>query len=229
MKSVDMESFVRHFYEIPGHVILLHKDEYLFHEGDEAKYFHIVRSGQIFITKYASSGRVLSLRLAARGSIIGELPLFDDNPVYIFNAIAQSTAEVYAIEFPVLQDYLTKKPHLAIDLLRIISAHMRKQHSKFRDLILYGKRGAFYSTLIRLANSYGKQEEDGVLISVPLTNQELANYSGTARESLNRMLSELRKEGVLEYRGHLLLIKDLDYLKQAIQCENCGKEICNIE
>jgi CRP/FNR family transcriptional regulator len=95
---------------------------------------------------------------------------------------------------------------------------MRKQHSKFRDLILYGKRGAFYSTLIRLANSYGKQEEDGVLISVPLTNQELANYSGTARESLNRMLSELRKEGVLEYRGHLLLIKDLDYLKQAIQC-----------
>ena len=212
MKSVDMESFVRHFYEIPGHVILLHKDEYLFHEGDEAKYFYIVRSGQIFITKYASSGRVLSLRLAARGSIIGELPLFDDNPVYIFNAIAQSTAEVYAIEFPVLQDYLTKKPHLAIDLLRIISAHMRKQHSKFRDLILYGK-----------------QEEDGVLISVPLTNQELANYSGTARESLNRMLSELRKEGVLEYRGHLLLIKDLDYLKQAIQCENCGKEICNIE
>ena len=43
------------------------------------------------------------------------------------------------------------------------------------------------------------------------------------------MLSELRKDGVLEYRGHLLLIKDLDYLKQAIQCENCGKEICNIE
>ncbi len=45
----------------------------------------------------------------------------------------------------------------------------------------------------------------------------------------NRMLSELRKNGIIEYRGHLIFIKDIDYLKDAIQCENCGREICNIE
>ena len=106
----QMESLVRHFYEIPGKVVMLHDGEYLFHEGDMARYFYIVRSGQIFITKYAMSGRVLSLRLASRGSIIGELPLYEKEPVYIFNAVAQSAAEVYAIEFPVLQSYLEKKP-----------------------------------------------------------------------------------------------------------------------
>ena len=144
-------------------------------------------------------------------------------------AVAQSAAEVYAIEFPVLQSYLEKKPALAVSLLKIMGAHMRKQHSKFRDLLLYGKKGALYSTLIRLANSYGKEMDGGILISVPLTNQELANYSATARESLNRMLSELRKSDIIEYRGHLIFIKDIDYLKEAIQCENCGREICNIE
>lgn len=230
LKQQDqMESLVRHFYEIPGKVVMLHDGEYLFHEGDTARYFYIVRSGQIFITKYAMSGRVLSLRLASRGSLIGELPLYEKDPVYIFNAVAQSAAEVYAIEFPVLQSYLEKKPALAINLLKIMGARMRKQHSKFRDLLLYGKKGALYSTLIRLANSYGKETDGGILISVPLTNQELANYSATARESLNRMLSELRKNGIIEYRGHLIFIKDIDYLKEAIQCENCGREICNIE
>ena len=223
-----MESLVRQFYELPGKIIMLHDGEYLFHEGDSARYFYIVRTGQIFITKYATSG-VLSLRLATRSSIIGELPLFEDEPVYIFNAIAQSAAEVYAIEFPVLQAYLEKHPHMAVNLLRIISAHMRKQHSKFRDLLLYGKKGALYSTLIRLSNSYGKAVDGGILISVPLTNQELANYSATARESLNRMLGELRKADIIEYRGHLIFIKDIDFLKDSIQCENCGKEICNIE
>ena len=176
LKQQDqMESLVRHFYEIPGKVVMLHDGEYLFHEGDTARYFYIVRSGQIFITKYAMSGRVLSLRLASRGSLIGELPLYEKDPVYIFNAVAQSAAEVYAIEFPVLQSYLEKKPSLAINLLKIMGAHMRKQHSKFRDLLLYGKKGALYSTLIRLANSYGKETDGGILISVPLTNQELAN------------------------------------------------------
>mgnify|MGYP000293510698 FL=1 len=126
-----MESLVRQFYELPGKIIMLHDGEYLFHEGDSARYFYIVRTGQVFITKYATSGRVLSLRLAARSSIIGELPLYEDEPVYIFNAIAQSAAEVYAIEFPVLQSYLEKNPHMAVNLLKIISAHMRKQHSKF--------------------------------------------------------------------------------------------------
>ena len=125
LKQQDqMESLVRHFYEIPGKVVMLHDGEYLFHEGDTARYFYIVRSGQIFITKYAMSGRVLSLRLASRGSLIGELPLYEKDPVYIFNAVAQSAAEVYAIEFPVLQSYLEKKPALAINLLKIMGAHM---------------------------------------------------------------------------------------------------------
>ena len=106
---------------------------------------------------------------------------------------------------------------------------MRKQHSKFRDLVLYGKKGAIYSTLIRFANSYGQQVDDGILISVPLTNQELANYSATARESLNRILSELRRQNVIDILDGRILIHDLEFLKREIQCENCGREICNIE
>jgi len=118
---------------------------------------------------------------------------------------------------------------LSIALIKLIGMHMRKQHLKFRDLVLYGKKGALYSTLIRLANSYGMETDEGILISVPLTNQELANYSASARESLNRMLADLRKSGVIAMRGHLILIKDIDFLKEEIHCENCGKEICNIE
>lgn len=224
-----MESMIRQFYEIPGKILVLNAGEYLFHEGDHAKYFFFVRSGQIFITKFAESGRVLSLRLATKGSIIGELPLYEENPIYIFNAVAQSSAEVYAIEFPTLHNYLEKKPSLAINLLKIISVHMRKQHSKFRDLVLYGKKGAIYSTLIRFANSYGQNIDDGILITVPLTNQELANYSATARESLNRTLGELRRKNVIEIRDGLILIRNINFLKHEIQCENCGREICNIE
>ena len=106
---------------------------------------------------------------------------------------------------------------------------MRKQHSKFRDLVLYGKKGAIYSTLIRFANSYGQESNNGILISVPLTNQELANCSATARESLNRMLSDLRRQNVIEMRDGLIFVRDIDFLKREIQCENCGRKICNIE
>ena len=220
-RFVDQETLIREMMSIPGKVISLHDGAYLFREGTSARYFYIV--------KYGESGRVLALRLATRGSIIGELPIYEEEPTYIFSAVARSAAEVYAIEFPVLQAYLEKQPHLSIALLKLIGMHMRKQHLKFRDLVLYGKKGALYSTLIRLANSYGMETDEGVLISVPLTNQELANYSASARESLNRMLADLKKQGVIAMRGHLILIKDIDFLKNEIHCENCGREICNIE
>ena len=228
-RRVDQEALIREMESIPGKVISLHDGAYLFREGTPARYFYIVRSGHIFIVKYGASGRVLSLRLATKGSLIGELPLYEETPTYIFSAVARSAAEVYAIEFPVLQSYLEKHPHLSIALLKLIGLHMRKQHLKFRDLVLYGKKGALYSTLIRLANSYGMETEEGILISVPLTNQELANYSASARESLNRMLADLKKNNVIEMRGHLILIKDIEFLKGEIHCENCGKDICNIE
>lgn len=80
-----------------------------------------------------------------------------------------------------------------------------------------------------MARSYGQETPEGIFINVPFTNQELANYSATTRESLNRMLSELKREGVLESRGKNILILDIEALECAIECENCGAACCNIE
>lgn len=220
---------VKQFYEVPGVVIKIKKGQFLFHEGAEAKYFFFVMKGQIRITKYVNTGKELSLRLTSKDSIIGELPLFQQKPIYIFNAIAEENSEVYAITFPVLEEYLNSNLHLAVDLLKMISEHMRKQHLKFRDLVLYGKKGALCSTLIRLCNSYGKKTKDGIVIEVVLTNQELANYSATARESLNRMLNELKKQEVIGYVGNYIIVKNIQYLRNEINCEMCDASICNIE
>ena len=224
-----MESITRQFYEIPGKIMTFQSGKYLFHEGDSAKHFYIVRSGKISVMKYAENGRILTLRLATKGNVIGELILYEENPIHVFNAVAQISSEVYAIEIPTLQSYLEKKTSLSISLLKIIMQHMRKQNSKFRDLVLYGRKGAFYSTLIRFANSYGQKFSDGILISVSLTNQDLANYSATTRENVNRMLSDLRRQNIVEMHDGLICIKNIEFLRTEIQCENCGIEICNIE
>ena len=224
-----MASAVRKLYEVPGRIRKLGKGEVLYAEGDEAQFFYIVRSGHICVSKSVCSGRTLSLRLARCGSILGEQVLCHVGETYLFNAIAKTPAEVYEISLTVLDDYLRRRPQLAYDMLTIISQHMRKQHTKFRDMILYGRKGALCSTLLRMANSYGQETPEGIYITVPFTNQELANYSATTRESLNRMLSELKHEGVIESRGKNILILDRDALSAAIECEGCSAACCNIE
>lgn len=98
-------------------------------------------------------------------------------------------------------------------------------------MLLYGKKGAFYSTLLRLANSYGIQRDDGIFIDIALTNQELAEFAATSRESLNRMLSELRKLGYVAYDNHHLVIRDFDALIALLDLDvdSIDSDISNIE
>lgn len=224
------EALVKELYTVPGEIIKCRKGDYLFNEGDPAEYFYIVKSGIVSIKKFTSTGHVLALRLVGPGNIIGELPLYEGQGAgYIFNAIAKTDIEVYSIRYELLEAYMEEHPKTALVLLKMLSEHMRKQHSKYRDLILYGKKGAFYSTLVRLVNSYGQKREDGIYITVALTNQELAEFCATSRESLNRMLSELRRNGVVSYDKRHLVIHNLEYILNEINCEGCNASICNIE
>jgi CRP-like cAMP-binding protein len=72
--------------------------------------------------------------------------------------------------------------------------------------------------------------EYGILLDIHLTNQELAKFCAATRESVNRMLSDLKKKNVLDYSPNgRIIILDLDSPREEIGCENCPIDICNID
>ncbi|WP_028782039.1 Crp/Fnr family transcriptional regulator [Thalassobacillus devorans] len=213
------------------HVQKIEKNRFLFQEGEDADQMYIIQSGRIQISKISPDGRELSLRICQKGDIIGELTLFTDDATYLLNAKVLEDAEVAVIKKDYLERELLTNTELAFEYMKWMSEHFRKTQTKFRDLVLHGKKGALYSTLIRLTNSYGIKRPDDILIDIALTNQELANFCGTSRESVNRMLSDLKRKEVLELdkNKNKIIIKDLQYLKDEINCENCPIVLCSID
>jgi CRP-like cAMP-binding protein len=202
---------------------------FLFQEGMMADELYIIVSGKVQISKITSDGRELSLRICGENDICGELTLFTDNPRYLLSAKVLEEGEVYAINKDVLESEIFQNSKLAFEFMKWMSDHFRKTQTKFRDLVLNGKRGALFSTLIRMSNSYGIQKEKEILIDLPLTNQDLANFCGTSRESTNRILSDLKKEHIISIKKGKISILDLQYLKDEIGCENCSAVYCSIE
>jgi CRP/FNR family transcriptional regulator len=80
-----------------------------------------------------------------------------------------------------------------------------------------------------MTNSYGIEKKDGILIDLPLTNQDLANFCGTSRESTNRILNDLKKDEIISIKKGKITIHDLQFLKDDIGCENCSAVYCSIE
>jgi len=91
-----------------------------------------------------------------------------------------------------------------------------------------GKKGGLYSILIRLCNSYGVKTDDGILIDLPLTHQELANLTFGTREVIQRSLKELREKDIISYDNQKITVKKINCLKQEVDCQNCSFEICGL-
>ncbi|WCK55488.1 Crp/Fnr family transcriptional regulator [Aneurinibacillus sp. Ricciae_BoGa-3] len=204
------------------------KDMALYNEGEPASNLFVIRSGKIKISKLTAQGREMTLQMCQTGDIVGEPGLFSDNAQYMTSAIVVEDSVVGVVSQQTLEHKLVENGTLAVEFMKWIGQVHRSTQSKFRDLMMNGKQGALYSTLIRMANTYGKEDVNGIFIDFPLTNQELGNFCGTTRERINRLLNELKKNRVISFKNGYITIHDLQYLKDMIDCEDCPPDICRL-
>jgi CRP-like cAMP-binding protein len=230
MQSVkEMPVTLSHLLDTVHHIKKVEKGTFLFQEGSNVDEFYIVQSGILQISKIIPDGRELTLRMCSQGDFVGELNLFSPSSRYLLSARVIESGEVAVIMKDALEENLAQNQSLSFEFIKWMTQQFRKTQTKFRDLVLHGKKGALYSTLIRITNSYGIKTNKGILIELPLTNQELANFCGTSREVVNRLLSDLRKNGILSIDKGTITIHDLGYLKSEIDCEDCPTEICKVD
>ncbi len=211
------------------HESKVEKGDFLYQEGEIASELYIIRSGKVKVSKLTPDGSELTLRLCSTDDIVGELSLGCPNTHHKLNAKVLEEGKVAIIYRNDLEQHLLSDNRLALEFMKWLSRQNEITQSKLRDLILKGKKGALYSTLVRLTNSYGINTDSGILIDHALTNQEIANFCGTSREVINRLLSDLRKVEVISVDKGMITIHDLNYLKSEINCENCPAYICTIE
>ncbi|TVX99022.1 Crp/Fnr family transcriptional regulator [Paenibacillus cremeus] len=201
---------------------------YLYWEGDRADKLYFIKKGRVKITKTSGNGSRITLYMFHTGDLFGQIDPFYD-AAQSFDAEVLEDSEFGVIQRKDLEVLLWQHGDLAIDFMKWMAAMQRMTQTKFRDLMLFGKPGALCSLLIRLSNSYGKPGQDQeIKISKRINNTELGEMIGATRESVNRMLSDMRKENVVEIDQGYVVIKDLEYLKNVCNCENCPKEICRV-
>ncbi|MFC4099318.1 Crp/Fnr family transcriptional regulator [Paenibacillus xanthanilyticus] len=203
------------------------KGSYLFREGEIADKLYYLFQGQVRTTKSSDVGRTLTLYLHQAGDLLGQVDPFQDG-VHGFSAEVTENASIGTLQRKDVEVLVWQDGDFALEWMRWMGLMHRLTQTKFRDLMLFGKTGALCSLLIRLCNSYGKTDEGKIEINLKISNTEMADMIGATRESVNRMLSELRKKGVIDYANGYYVVHDLEYLREICHCDNCPKEICRM-
>lgn len=200
---------------------------YLFNEGDKADKLYYIYEGQINLTKVTDEGNPFILFKYEDGDLFGQLEPFIDS-IHSFNAEVTKNSTIGVIYWDDLELLLNEHGELAVEFMKWMGLQLRMTQARLRDLLLFGKLGALCSQLIRLNNQYGQPYGEYHIISKRFTNATLAEMIGSTREVVNRMLGRLRKEGIISYENGCIVLKDINYLRDICQCENCPMDICRI-
>lgn len=203
------------------------KGAHLFWEGEQADKLFYIKEGRVQAAKTTEDGKSFILSMYQSGDLLGEVS-YSTKLLTNYFAVAVTDCVIGVIQQSDLEVLLWQRGDLAIQFSKWLGLMNRVNQSKFRDLTFFGKPGALTSTLIRLANSYGKPHKKGILIDCKLTNTQLGEFIGATRESVNRLLNDLKDKDVISYERSRIIIRNINYLKAICHCESCPLEICRM-
>ena len=166
----------------------------IFHEGEPGTTCHIITRGKVRVFVIGEDGRELSVSIFGPGEIVGEMALFEDLPRSASVEALEPTSTL-ELNQDVLLHGLARSASLARSLLRALSSRLRHMTEEAEGLASMTVADRLFLRLQRLAEWSGRPVADGVRIALPMTQQELAALVGTSRESINRALSGLRRQG----------------------------------
>src|SRR5215813_14946043 len=152
--------------------------EIVFSEGEPCSGLYVVESGHVRIFKSSSGGREHVLSVDGPGHSVAELPVFDGGN-YPASVAAVDDATLLFISKQDFQALCLSHPQVALKVLRVVGARLRRLVGIIEELSFTTVRHRLAALLLRLARSGGKRVADGVELTLPASNQELASQIGT--------------------------------------------------
>ena len=186
--------------------------EVVFSEGQPCAGLYVVESGSIRLFKSSPGGREQVLSIEGPGGSVAELPVFDGGN-YPASVVAVENSVLLFVSKQDIHGLCLAQPEVALKFLRVVGARLRRMVGIIEELSFTTVRSRLGGYLLRLAQKEGKKTAQGVEVTLPANNQELAAQIGTVRELVSRNLSRLQAEGVLTIEGRSVLIRDLSALE----------------
>lgn len=175
------------------------KGEFLFHEDDPPDFCYVIQEGRVKLFKESFSGKAFTVKVAARGDTIHAVVLFEGKPRW---ASAQAMDEVTLLRIR-REDFLSfviKRISILMKIIDILGEQAHSAHERLIDMVGERAEQRLLNVLNMLSSKFGT--------TLSFTCEELADLTGTTTETTIRVISNLKKSGLISSRRGKILILD---------------------
>lgn len=176
-----------------------------------------VLRGSVKICTVSRNGKEAVLNVIGPGQVFGEIAVLDGGP-RTADAVALVESELLVLDRRDFMPVVRAHPDLAQRLLEVLCGRLRKTSEQLEDAFFLDMPGRLAKALLGARTG----ESAGVSTQVNLTQRELGEMIGTARESVNKLLHSWQDQGIVALRRGAIAIRRPEALQQLAAGETEG-------
>lgn len=185
----------------------------LFTSGESADHLYVLAAGQAKLAQPMPGGQEVVVDLLTPGDLFGALRILGQ-PVYPETAWALTTTCALRTDAQSFREILAEHPQVVLRVLDDVASQLARARSDLGRQSTSTVAQRVATTLLRLADRLGQERsgDRGTLLQVPLSRADLAGMVGSTTESVSRVMSRLRKEGIIDSGRCWTAVLDRDRL-----------------
>lgn len=179
---------------------------FYFLQGDPAEHLYVLQSGLVRLGQVTAEGQQVLQRVIPPGTLFGAVALMPDA---LYPVSAEAAADSLALCWSTRQmmGFVKEIPTLALNALRMMAGHVQEIQDRFRELATQRVERRLAGALLRLASQTGRKIDEGVLIDLALSRQDLAEMTGTTLYTVSRILSQWEDKGLIRSGRERVVIR----------------------
>jgi len=188
------------------------KKQMLYQEGKRPRFFYYLVNGKVKAFKSHEDGKEYITDLFSAGDFIGYTALIEDKN-YDDSAAILEDAEIMLVPKDDFLQMINTDINLAAKFIRIVTHNVKEKEERLLNLAYSSLRKRVAKALVDIHDKFYKEQPNSI---IEFSRDDIAQYVGTATESLIRTLSDFKSEKLIDIKSGKISIINLDKLKNLL-------------
>jgi CRP-like cAMP-binding protein len=196
-----------------AHSLRVPKDQPVFEQEEEAHSFFLLLDGHVRVVKTTPDGQQIIARYIGPGELLGIARALGRN-TYPASAIAAIDCVVLAWPSDLWSEIAAAFPSFGTNTYKTVGTRLQETQSRVVELSTRQVQNRVAHALLRLADQAGKKTDEGMLIDLPLSRQDIAEMTGTTLHTVSRLLTSWEEQGLVKSGRQKVIVVDARRLSQ---------------
>jgi len=188
------------------------KFQFIFMPDEAADQIYVLGKGRVKTGTFSSDGREVIKEILQPETMFGDLALAGETKRSEFAQALHDEVEYLSIKISDFQNLMQQNQRLVFACLQHLTQRLQRVEERLAKLVLKDARERIIEFLVETAGKEGRRVGYETLLKHHLTQQDIANLTGTSRQTVTSVLNDLRKSNLIYFNRNSILIRDMEKL-----------------